>query len=43
LGLSDQFAAGIEYFLSTGNDAMPLIAGMPEPEAFKKTPALAKE
>ena len=43
LGLSDQFAAGIEYFLSTGNDAMPLIAGMPEPEAFKKTPSLAKE
>ncbi|MCL2336509.1 MAG: DUF169 domain-containing protein, partial [Firmicutes bacterium] len=37
LGLSNQFADGMEYFLSTGNERLP------EGEGYKKTPALAKE
>ncbi|MCH4188472.1 MAG: DUF169 domain-containing protein [Megasphaera sp.] len=43
LGLDDQFSEGFEYFLSTGNPKLPPVAGIPEPEGFKKTPALAKE
>ncbi len=43
LGLSDQYSEGVEYFLSTGKEGAPPVGGIREPEAFKKTPALAKE
>ena len=37
LALSDRYAPGMEYFLSTGNEMLP------EGEAYKKTPELAKD
>lgn len=43
LGLEDQFSDGFEYFLSTGAEGLPPVEGLPEPEAFKKTPELAKD
>ncbi len=43
LGLINQFSEGFEYFLSTGKEELPPVDGIPEPEAFKKTPELAKE
>jgi len=42
LGLSDKFSEGFEYFLSNGNEALPPVKGIPEPEGFKKTPELVK-
>lgn len=42
LGLDTDFGEGFEYFLSTGNPDLPAVAGIAEPEGFKKTPALAK-
>ncbi|HWR08524.1 DUF169 domain-containing protein [Sporomusa sp.] len=43
LGLKNQFSEGFEYFLSTGKEGLPPVDGIPEPEAFKKTPELAKD
>lgn len=43
LGLVDEYADGFEYFISTGKEGAPPAAGMPEPEAYKKTPDLARE
>lgn len=42
LGLSDEYSEGVEYFLSTGKEGVSSVAGIKEPEAFKKTPELAK-
>jgi uncharacterized protein (DUF169 family) len=42
LGLLHHYSPGVEYFLSYGKDGADPVAGIPEPEAFKKTPALAK-
>lgn len=43
LGLANQYSDGFEYFLSTGKEGLPAVEGIAEPEAFKKTPELAKE
>lgn len=42
LGLTQQYSAGMEYFLSTGGEGFAPVAGIREPEGFKKTPELAK-
>ncbi|WP_068505461.1 DUF169 domain-containing protein [Paenibacillus kribbensis] len=43
LGLINQYSDGFEYFMSTGKEGLPPMDGIPEPEAFKKTPELAKD
>jgi uncharacterized protein (DUF169 family) len=43
LGLLNQYSEGTEYFLSTGKEGLAPIAGIQEPEGFKKTPELAKK
>ncbi len=43
LGLINQFSDGFEYFVSTGKEGLPPVKGIPESEAFKKTPELGKE
>lgn len=42
LGFVNQYSDGFEYYLSTGKEGLPPVDGIPEPEAFKKTPELAK-
>lgn len=42
LGLLNQYSPGMEYFLSTGKEGLPAGYETREPEAFKKSPELAK-